>query len=459
MKKLLITLLAIFTAISLISCQRKQESHAFINGVNVSEYSIVYSDTDTDYAKRAAEFIQSEILARVGVELTIIEDSAEAVGEYEIVVGNTSREISSRLDEETEGLQFSMLAEEKQVALEGDYFIIAAAAYYFVDTYVPGAEQDTVLSMGASVHEPIVKEAKNFILLIGDGMGVNQTLLYDELEDVSGFSDGEDAFYGYMLPYMGYSRTDSLSGTTDSAAGGTALATGYKTTNDTVGLDKDGNELQSLTELAMSLGKSTAVMSTETQSGATPSAFSAHTVSRDNTTEILTDQAALALKGTMIDCGFHNQYNQKYIGVMERHIEDTLSWMDKNDKGFFLMYEEAHIDKHCHNNDMDKTYLALIRFNQAIARFMEYAFYNPETMIIITADHETGDLRKNENGELCYNREGHSSADVPVFVYGYDGGLFDGQTIENIQIAHTVADLMGVEDFGDQSQYQSLTGN
>ena len=452
MKKLLILTLAILMLLALCSCTKSKST---VNGVKLSEYSIVYSDEDADYSKRAAEYIAAEILSRTGLELPVIEDN-ESPAKYEIVVGETSREISDRLNADTEGTEFAILAEDKQIALEGDYFIIAAAAYYFINTYVPENNFDAEVPKEVKIHTPIIKKANNFILLIGDGMGVNQTLLYDECEDVSEYSDGEDGFYGYLLPYMGYSRTDSLSGVTDSAAGGTALSSGIKTLNSHVGKDKDGVDVQSIVELAGSRGMATAVMSTESQTGATPSSFSAHTDDRDKNSEILDDQTALTKQyGTVIDCGY-DYYTERYMGVIERHITDTLAKMDENDKGFFLMYEEAHIDKHSHKNDMDKTFLALIRFNQAIGRFMEYAFYNPDTMIIITADHETGDLRRNGDGVLEYNSEEHSSADVPVFVWGLDGGVFNGKTFENIQIAHTVAELMGVPNFGDQSEHKSL---
>ena len=120
------------------------------------------------------------------------------------------------------------------------------------------------------------------------------------------------------------------------------------------------------------------------------------------------------------------------------------------------MYEEAHIDKHSHNNELDKMYQAIVRFNQAIARFMEFAFYNPDTFVLITADHETGDLYM-DGGELKYHSGDHTSKNVPIFAYGDGAELFDGKKINNIQIAHTIAAFMGDENFGDQSYCGSLT--
>ncbi len=456
MKKLLTLLLALSVIIALFACKKHEPSYSFINGTNLENFSIVYSESDHDYSKRAAEYIHGEILSRTGLDLPLVLDS-EAAGANEIVVGNTSRAISGSLDADTEGLEFAILAEGGSVALEGDYFVIAAAAYYFIETYVPCDDFHATVSTDMTVREPIVEEAKNYIMLIGDGMGVYQTRLFDYLENTAEYSDGEDIFYGYMLPYKGFSRTASLSGITDSAAGGTALSSGIKTLNAYVGLDKDGNEVQSLTELYASLGMATAVMSTERKTGATPSSFSAHTYDRDETSEIVADQIALTQQyGTLIECGY-DYYTAKYMkSSIEKRITETLDKLSADEDGFFLMYEEAHIDKHSHNNDIDKTYLALIRFNQAIARFMEYAFYNPDTFILITADHETGGLRPDESGALAYNSDYHTLDDVPIFAYGDLAELFDGKTVENIQIAHTFASFIGVYDFGDQSEYQYL---
>ena len=429
---------------------------ALINGVSIAEYTIVYDAEGLDYNKRAAEYVQSEILARCGVKLQIVDDSTSP-SSHEIIIGETSRELSLELDKECEGLEFSMLTKNGNVALEGDYFIIAAAAYYFIDTYKFLSGANITVDDGSLVSTPIVKEAKNYILLIGDGMGVNHTLLFDYLEDTSDYSDKEDLFYGYLLPYKGFSRTDSLSGTTDSAAGGTAIACGQKTYNAHIGIDKDQNDIQSLTELAISLGMAGAVMSTENKTGATPAAFSAHALDREDSQEISEDQTKFYLeKGAILDCGY-DYYNYNNVNkIIEKHIKDTLSKASANENGFFLMYEEAYTDKHSHNNDIEKIFLAMLRFNQAIGRFMEFAFYNPDTFVLITADHETGGILIDEDGNITFTSDDHTSANVPIFAYGYGAELFNSQTIENIQIGQTIASFFGVYDFGDQSEFSYL---
>ncbi len=456
MKRLLAFILVIGVICSLlVSCKKENPvAEAYLNGVHLSEYVIVYDD-ELDYDLRAAEYIKESVRAKTGIELSIIEDDT-AQGAHEIVVGDTDRAISEKLDAECEGLEFALLADGGHIAIEGDYFIIAAAAYFFVDSYVPLGDGQKTVPSEVEIHEPIVKQAKNYIIMIGDGMGVNQTRLFDYMDGEVEYSDGEDIFYGYLFPYAGFSRTESLSGVTDSAAGGTALSSGYKTLNEYIGRDKDGNDVQLLTELAATLGMATAVMSTENNTGATPASFSAHALDRDSSSAILESQSQTVQQyGTVIDCGFDYYTAARIKSSVEKHFTDTLAKVSADPDGFFMMYEEAHIDKHCHDNDMEKTYQAVVRFNQIIGRVMEFAFYNPETFVLITADHETGDLYE-EDGVLKYHSEEHTAKDVPVFAYGMGAELFDGRTVENIQIAHTLASFMGVYDFGDQSEYSYL---
>ena len=474
MKKLLLLLITLSIVFSLCACQTPDVQtptpdttpaatdpptpipQPEINGVALSEFAIVYAEGGTDYAKRAALYIQSEILSRTGLQLPLIDDLDEARA-HEIVVGETRREISKALVATGESSEFAILANAGSVALEADYFVIAAAAYYFIETYVPTDDFSATVPTKICMHEPIAKTAENYVLLIGDGMGLYQTKLFEQMKNSADYGDGEDIFYGYYLPYFALSRTDSLSGTTDSAAGGTALSTGYKTVNGYVGQDKNHKQIVSLTELAASFGLRTAVMSTEASTGATPASFSAHANSRTDTEDILADQADLqASRGTIIECNF-NHYTKSGVAQITRTVSEVIDRLDAGDEGFFMMYEEAHIDKHCHQNDAANAFLAVIRFNQVIATVMEYAYYHPETCVIITADHETGALRPNEQGKYVFHDNDHSSDNVPVFVYGYGLEIFDGQVIENVQIAKTIAAMIGVPAFGDRtSDYPSL---
>ena len=444
-------------------CARKDPtglSAPLLCGDALASYVIVYDQGASDYTVRAAEYIASEALKRTGITLSVQPIGADtAIHAHEIVVGETCRPISQALDAQTKGLEFAFLADADHIAIEGDYFVIAAAAYYFVENYIPEAIFDIDVPTTVSVCEPIVKETENVILLIGDGMGKAQTTLFDAYQEnpIADYSDGENFFYGNLLPYAGEARTNSLSGLTDSAAAATALASGYKTENGIIGRDKNQNDVLLLTELAAGQGKATAVMSTEKQTGATPSAFSAHAYHRSNTAAIEKSQAELVEQyGTIINCGY-NAYTDSEIESLRKAITDTLNTLSKDADGFFMMYEEAYIDKHCSDMNVEKAYLAMVRFNQAIALFMEYAFYNPETMVIITADHETGGLHLDENGDFQFVSEDHTAVNVPVFAYGAYGEAFNGKTVENVQIAKTIAALFGVAIEGtDPAQYPAL---
>ena len=419
---------------------------ATLNGVAIDAYTIVYDETQPDYNLRAAEYIQAQILARTGKEVAVA-TAASGTYDHEILVGKTDRTLSGDLVSRSRNMEFYFKADSNHIAMNGDYFIIAAAAYYFVETYIPGKSfNSTIPTDEIVVAQPITETANNFIFLIGDGMGFNQTLMFDYMEpsqDVE-FYDGEDIFYGYYFPYQGQAVTTSLSGTTDSAAGGTALATGHKTLNGYVGRDENLEDVQSLTELCASLGMGTAVMSTDLQTGATPASFSAHANDRNDTQDILDSQVQLMQEqNTVIRCDLNSTRNY------QNEITEVLAEVEMYEKGFFLMYEEGHIDKFCHNNDAEGAFDSVIRFNQAIGVFMEYAFYHPDTFVIITADHETGGLWPTNDGYLEFNTTSHSGVNVPVFAYGKDAGAFENFEDENTQIPKNIAALLGVTEFGD----------
>ena len=440
--------------------QTEAQQVQLLNGVSLSKFAIIYADEDTDYTFRAAKYIQSEIFNRTGIHLPVRADYTRSTSEHEIIVGNSQRQLSKDLDADMREMQFAITASNSTIAMEADYFVIAAAAYFFVETYIPDEFFNSEVPQEVAVHDPIVKEAKNYIILIGDGMGFNQTLLFDQYpnqtEETLAYSDHENLFYGYYFPYQGQSRTNSLSGVTDSAAGGTALATGYKTINRYVGKDQNGENIQSLTELAGSMKMATAVMSTDKFTGATPASFSAHTLDRDNSDFILAHQENLTKKyGTIVNCD-HNKYDPSGIKKLETEVTQTLAKLEKNENGFFMMYEEGHIDKHCHNNDMEKTFQAVVRFNQVIGCVMEHAFYNPDTFVLITADHETGGLMIDDSGDFYYTSEDHTGVNVPVFTYGWNAEVFDGRVMENTQIPKTIAHMMGVTNFGDNDGFTSL---
>ena len=430
---------------------------ATLNEVVLTDYTLVYAADADAYTVRAVTYIRDEIYTRTGAVLNVITDDVEVGNRHEIVVGETNRPISAALDADTEGLRFAMLAENGHIAMEGNYFIIAAAAYYFVATYVTG-EAATVPAT-VQMREPIVEKANNYLILIGDGMGLLHTTMPQHMDGsaLTDYSDGESFFYGHLFPYQGMAHTNSLNNTTDSAASATALASGYKTNNGYVGRTADGKDLLSLTELAGSLGMATAVMSTEVQTGATIAGFTAHANDRDETDNILAGQKVLQdTYGTIID-GDHDVYTDYSVYMLTRQIAAHLNTLNADEDGFFMMYEEAYIDKHSHEMDEENAARAVIRFNQAIATFMEFAFYHPDTFILITADHETGGLTYTEEEGFQFSRGSHTGRDVPVYAYGVGAEVFHDVSVENVQIPKTIAKMWGQQLATDtDEQYPPL---
>lgn len=444
MKRFVACLLAAAFVLGL--CAGCSAGGATLNGTKLSKYTVVYDAAAPDYCQRAAEYISAQVSERTGIQLPVVTADSGSY-EHEILVGETDRPLSAALDADTTGVEFALLADEDHIALEGDWFVIAAAAYYFVETYIPGQSFRSEVPGEVTVCQPITQEAENFIFLIGDGMGPVQTELFATMtpsEDVP-YYDGEKIFYGYLLPYQGVLHTDSLSGLTDSAAAATALACGYKTYNSYVGRDGEGNDVQSLTELAADLGMATGVMSTDKLVGATPAGFTAHAEDRDDSSDISkSQQRMLKTYGTVLDCGLDG--TKSY----QDRISDMLARLEEDEDGFFLMYEEGHIDKHSHKYDLQGCFDCMVRFNQAIGVVMEYAFYHPDTFVLITADHETGGLTPDGNGHYAYTAEAHSNVDVPICAYGQGAEAFDGYCQENNEVPKVIARLWGVDDFGDR---------
>ncbi len=297
------------------------------------------------------------------------------------------------------------------------------------------------------------REFKNVILVIGDGMGENHilnTLTYFGLETPA-----------FMADQVGYIGTNSLSGTTDSAAAGTALATGTKVTNGEIG-QLAGDDLQQITTIAQNAKMKTGVITTDTLDGATPASFSAHASSRNFTNQIISTQANSNIdllmgrwssdytnrsyvfedKGytiaTNVDeleaskdadklIGLLGNINSEYIIGCELHyqLKDMTQFAVEyleNDGGFFLMIEGAYIDKHSHNNSLYSMMCEMRSLIDTMEYLYEYAA-DGETAIFFTADHETGSLSKGNSVEemdnFLYGSGNHSATPVPLFVKNY----------------------------------------
>ena len=326
------------------------------------------------------------------------------------------------------------------------------------------------------------QDIKNVIFLIGDGMGGNHLEKTKAEKNVSLVMETVD--------YRGSAQTRSLSSSvTDSAAAGTALATGSRTSNGAIGvymtdLTATFSYPKSLTELCKENGMLTGVVTTDETSGATPSAFSAHESNRDRAEAISLDQLnsdidliwgaengyvteseagavgfeyvktyeqMMALpEGGRSFAQFDNalwtlEQSDKQTPTLKQMTMKAIDILDDTDEGFFLMVEGAHIDKHSHANLDEEMMEALMSFDKTIEAVLEYAKNDGETLVVITADHETGGITL-EGDKYVFTKGSHSNANVPVLVYGSDNFINRGEVVNNYELPIRVAYTLGFAD-------------
>lgn len=302
---------------------------------------------------------------------------------------------------------------------------------------------------------PATAQPNNIIFMIGDGMGAEQVW--------AGRLVNKGDLNLNRMPVTGFSVTVSASHTiTDSAAGGTALACGHKTTNGYVGETPDGAPVDSLLTLAESMGKSTGLAVTKDITDATPAAFYAHSADRRRAKDIA---AYLPRCGVdFVRGGGSKHFSKKQLESMQRagmdiklpssahypapskrgmslaaDVRDALAALEKNGKGFFLMVEGSQIDTAAHSNDLQWMVEEVLDFDLAVGTVLEWMQQHPDTLLVITADHQTGGLSLLDGDAAegtvqgVFTTKGHSGVCVPVYAAGAGAAAFTG-THDNTQI-------------------------
>lgn len=320
----------------------------------------------------------------------------------------------------------------------------------------------------------------NVIFLIGDGMGLAQISL--------GLEQAKDNLTFSKCKHIGFIKTSSIDDyITDSAAGATAFSTGSKTKNKYVSVDSSGNALPTILEIAKRKNWFTGLLATATLTHATPACFYAHNQSRYAYHAIAkqfyggtVDVAIGAGKqyfneDSLINSGFTilNGINQlesfngdKYVSFLVDSAEmpsipnaRPLDWTSRSTtkliqtattqkKPFFLMIEGSQIDWGGHNNDANYILKELMDFDRCISIALDYLKSNPNTLILVTADHETGGLSllDDENDKLKphFSTDEHSGIVVPVFAFGKGADNFTG-IYENTDIFRKLTQLMKLD--------------
>jgi alkaline phosphatase len=311
---------------------------------------------------------------------------------------------------------------------------------------------------------------RNIILMIGDGMGTTQAY--------SGYTLNHGQLSLFSFPYTGFSKTYSANDyITDSGAGGTALSTGHKTYNGAIGVDNDSVPVKTILEYAEDNGLATGLVSTSSITHATPASFIAHEKWRDNYEGIALDfldtdidvfigggirnftkradkanlVSRLRENGYLVSFSMdtiRNVTSGKLAGLtalehnppvmngrgdmLPASTRTAINILSKNKKGFFLMVEGSMIDWGGHSNNAEYLSTEMVDFDHAIAQALEFAKQDGHTLIIVTADHETGGLSlvggNDAEGkiEAKFNTTDHTGVMVPVFAYGPGADLFTG---------------------------------
>lgn len=328
----------------------------------------------------------------------------------------------------------------------------------------------------------------NVIILIGDGMGTTQlTIPY---------------YYGKKEPVFGYFGNVGLVETssathkiTDSAAGSTAMFTGTKTYNDAVGVNKDTLIKLNLNEILSERGYRSGVITTASITGATPAGFYAHVSHRTMHYDIADD---LLTSGIDFFAGGGLKYFIRTDGkdaFMEHNIEVNmdelkkirkpeadmrygfllnmdnmppmrngrgdflpkatgiaLDYLSEYDDGFLLMVEGAQIDGAGHTNNTEYLVAEMLDFEETVRVAFDFAKKDGNTLVIVTADHETGGFTLGASGERRYGEDyatitpsfatkTHSAALVPLLAYGPGAEKFRG-IMHNTEIFFRIIDVV-----------------
>jgi alkaline phosphatase len=331
------------------------------------------------------------------------------------------------------------------------------------------------------------KRPKNIILMIGDGMGLAH--VYSAMT-----ANGGHLFLD-NFKCIGFSKTYSSDNyITDSAAGGTALSSGIKTYNGAIGVDTDKNPVPSIREIAEKKGLKTGLVSTSAITHATPASFIAHASSRSSYEDIAADFLKTNID-VFIGGGTKNFEERKDGRNLSKelkdkgyqvlyHIEDiakvktgklagltapehnvpmpergemlvpatrtAINLLSQSKKGFFLMVEASEIDFLAHENKTPGVVLETLDFDRAIGAALKFAATNGETLIIVTADHETGGMTLNggdyKTGQVIgkYTTGEHTGIAVPVFAFGPGAEQFTG-FMENTDIAKKMMKLLNLK--------------
>ena len=296
---------------------------------------------------------------------------------------------------------------------------------------------------------------KNIIYMIGDGMGPAYTTAYRYFKDDPNTKVVDPTVFDTILRGMAHTYPDDHTYVTDSAAGATALSSGHKSYNGAIAVDTDKKPVKTMLEVAKERGMTTALVATSQINHATPASFASHNESRRNYDEIANDYIDNKIAGKLpVDlmlgggtkyyvredrnlveefkaAGY--QYSDDFAAMNDlkqvpalglfaevglpfaldenptRLTQMTTKALDlldgQNDKGFFVMIEGSQIDWCGHANDIACAMGEMDDFAKSIEQAKAYVDKNPDTLLVITADHSTGGLTLGAHGQYKWETD------------------------------------------------------
>ena len=290
---------------------------------------------------------------------------------------------------------------------------------------------------------------KNIIYMIGDGMGPAYLAGYRYFSDDKATAEVENTIFDELWLGMASTYPDDDTYVTDSAAGATALATGFKSYNGAISVNRQHIPIGTMMQLAKKLGKANGIVASSQVNHATPASFLAHNKSRRNYNEIADMYLDYRIEGKTVadvilgggtdyfirdDRNLVNEFKQlgfQYTdswqqldtltktpamallaetalpavlnSVQDKQLatltEKALQLLTPAKKGFVLMVEGSQIDWCGHDNDIACAMAEMDDFAKAIAVAKAYVDKHPDTILVITADHETGGMSLGAAGE------------------------------------------------------------
>lgn len=351
--------------------------------------------------------------------------------------------------------------------------------------------------------DPIAPRARNVVLFIGDGMGIGHVSAASDLLAHPGASLAmtDTAYLALVRTWT----TDDLA--TDSAASGTALATGFKTRKKAVGVLEDGTAVRNLFEVARGSGLATGLITTSGLVDATPACFTTHVEWRDDY-HLIFEQMLASGTDLMIGGDWTRfkkaRKNRAYLDLLDqaedlgsRHGYRVIREADEIDtadlpllalfpprpyggnshgpelaattvraiellrestEGFVLLVECEITDEFGHHNDIAGVMDGMRELNAAVAAALEVTASTGDTLVVVTADHDTGTLAvvdgEYETGKAIVHwaTNLHSSQWVPLFAFGPGAEHFMG-VLDNTHVAPLLARVLGLGPFPELADF------